>query len=218
MNICCNMFYDDKIENYGKINYEINKKYCEKYGFDIILSNSKTYTNRHSAWEKLPLLLSNISNYDYLVWIDADAYFYKDAKSIVDFININPNANFIFSNDISGKNINSGIFIIKNTQYSIDFLNKWAYDEELYVKFSFPPIWWEQAVLFHMFYQNILNIQENCILLDYGVLQHFYENDKNDKTLVHHLAGRLDNDIRYNTSKKYFNDSFYTEANIKDDK
>lgn len=198
------MFYDETIESYGKINYEINKKYCEKYNIDIILSNNnKKYTKRHPAWERLPLLLENISNYDYLIWIDADAYFYIDANDITNIINIADNYNFIFSNDIGDNNINTGIFIVKNSQYSIDFLNKWAYDEELYENNPYP-CWWDQGVLIDMYNKNIMNIKKNSICLKYGEIQHFYENDKIDKkSFIHHLAGR-NNYIRYETSKKYF--------------
>jgi hypothetical protein len=42
------LFYDN-IKNYGEINYEINKKYCEKYKLEIILSNNKKLENRHSV-------------------------------------------------------------------------------------------------------------------------------------------------------------------------
>ena len=197
------MFYDDNIKNYGELNYQINKKYCEKYNLDIILSNEKKYNNRHSAWERLPLLLDNISKYDYLIWIDADAFFYNDANNIVDIINKNINVNFIFSNDLGNNNINTGIFIIKNTQYCIEFLTKWAYDEELYNNNPVPG-WWDQGVLINMYNNNILNIQQNSIQYQYGELQHFYEYDKlNDITYIFHLAGR-NNNIRYEKSKEYF--------------
>jgi hypothetical protein len=203
MNIGVVMFYDDSIKNYGDINYNINKLYCEKYNLKIILSNEKKYNNRHPAWERLPLLLDNISKFDYLIWIDADAFFYIDSTNIVDIINNNSNVNFIFSTDIGYNNVNTGIFIVKNSQYSIDFLTKWAYDEELYNNNPHSQ-WWDQGVLILMFNNNVLNITNNYIQLDYGVLQHFYENDKIDnKTYIHHLAGR-DNNTRYETSKRYF--------------
>ena len=202
MKICVVMFYDDKIKKYGDINYKINKKYCEKYNLDIILSNKKKYNNRHSAWERLPLILDNILDFDYLIWVDADAFFYNDANNIVDIINKNINVNFIFSNDIGDKNINTGIFIVKNSKYSIDFLTKWAYDEQLYINNPHPE-WWDQGVLIHMFNNNILNIQQNSVQYKYGDLQHFYKNDKvNNKSYVFHLAGR-NNKIRYNISMKY---------------
>lgn len=198
------MFYDDRIKTYGEINYNINKKYCEKYNLDLILSTHKELNNRHSAWERLPLLIDNISNYDYLIWIDADAFFYNDADNIVDIINENPNVHFIFSNDFGNRNINTGVFIVKNSKYSVNFLTKWLYDEDLYVNNPYPG-WWDQGVLIDMFNKNIFEIQQNSIHLDYGVLQHFYDNDKvSNKTHVYHLAGRSGYE-RYEISKKYLN-------------
>lgn len=205
MRNCVIMFYDDNIKDYGDINYNINKKYCEKYNLDIIFSNEKKYENRHSAWERLPLLLENIEKYDYLIWIDADAFFYNDANNIFDIISKNMDKQFIFSNDIGNNNINTGVFIIKNSQYSIDFLNKWAYDEELYNN-NPHPYWWDQGVLISMYNKNILDIQNNCIFYEYGVLQHFRNSELSqfsNKPFVFHLAGR-DHNMRYIVSKNYF--------------
>jgi hypothetical protein len=51
MNVCVIMFYDDNIKNYDDINFKINKKYCEKYNLDIIVTNKNTYKTRHADWE-----------------------------------------------------------------------------------------------------------------------------------------------------------------------
>jgi len=204
MNIGVIMFYDDNIKSYGDINYKINKLYCEKYNLKIILSNEKKYSNRHSAWERLPLILDNISKFDYLIWIDADAFFYNDANNIVDIINNNTNTNFIFSRDLGNKNINTGVFIVKNSHYSIDFLTKWGYDEELYKNNPYP-VWWDQGVLIGMFDNNILDIKQNSVIVDYGVLQHLGEDDKViNKTYIFHMAGR-DHYTRCEFSRKYLN-------------
>ena len=202
MNICVIMFYDDNVKFYGDINYKINKLYCDKYNLKIILSREKKYSNRHSAWERLPLMLDNITKFDYLIWIDADAFFYNDAPNIIDFINTNKNINFIFSNDFGNRNINTGIFIVKNSQYSIDFLSKWAYDEELYKNNPYPQ-WWDQGVLINMINNNVLDIKENSIKFEYDILQHFDFSDKLDKPYVFHSAGKPKY-IRYLLSKNYF--------------
>jgi hypothetical protein len=201
MKVAVVMFYDDNIKCYGDLNYTINKMYCEKYNLDFIFSNQKQYKNRHSAWERLPLLIKNLPMYDYLMWIDADAFFYKDAGNIVNIIEKNKDVNFIFSNDIGNTNINTGFFIVKNTEYSIEFLKKWAYDEQLYKK-NPKPAWWDQGVLVYMFNNNILNIKKNCVYHDYGILQHFHEIDKQKNTYIYHLAGKK-SQIRCDTSKKY---------------
>ena len=72
--------------------------------------------------------------------------------------------------------INTGCFIVKNTKYSIDFLKKWGYDEELYKNNNYP-YWWDNGVILDMFALNILDIENNCIIIDYGVLQHFIEDE-----------------------------------------
>ena len=199
------MFYDDAIKEYGDNNYAINKKYCDKYKLDIILSQEKTYQNRHASWERLPLILKHIEKYDYLIWIDADAYFYYDAGNIVDFIQEQPNDNFIFSNDMGNRNINSGFFIVKNCEYSRQFLQKWAYDEELYINNPYP-IWWDQGVLCSMIEQNILDIKNNASCHEYGIMQHFdkdYLVHSHKRPYVFHMAGRTTNE-RIIESNKYY--------------
>ena len=205
LKICAVMWYDSNISSYADINLEINRAYCKKYSIDLIVSNEKTYRNRHAAWEKLPMVLKYIRQYDYILWIDADAFFYIDAKDSKDIIRENITKSFIFSNDKGNSNINSGFFIVKNTEYSIKFLEKWAYDEKLYRKNSCPG-WWEQGVLIDMFKNNILNIQANNIYYPYGILQHFSIDPLEtfrEKPFVNHAAGQTTKE-RISISSDYY--------------
>ena len=202
MKFCILMWYDETIASYGDINYEINKIYCHKNNIELIRCNERRRSNRHPAWERIPLILKYLNDYDYVMWIDADAFFYNDANNIVDIINDNRNYNFIFSNDIGNNNINTGVYIVKNSQYSIDFLIRWLYDEDLY-KNNHYPHWWDQGVLIEMFNQNILDIKNNCIIFDYGVLQHFFEGEiLPNKSFIFHLAGQS-REIRIHHSLNY---------------
>ena len=72
------MWFDDNIKKYAENNYKINKIYCEKYNYQIIKSNSKLLVNKKPNWERIPLLLKYLDEFDYLIWIDADAHFYFD--------------------------------------------------------------------------------------------------------------------------------------------
>ncbi len=195
------MFYDEPIKSYGELNYKINKMYCDKYNIDLILSCEKKYSNRHSAWERLPLLLDNIDKYDYLMWIDADAFFFNHSPDIFDIIDKHKDKNFIFSKDTGNININTGFFIVKNCDYCRQFLRIWAYDETIYKNNTFP-YWWDQGVLINIYDQNLLNIKNHSVRLDYGFIQCF---ERKEDALIYHLAGKS-SDVRYNTSKKYLED------------
>jgi hypothetical protein len=197
------MWYDETISSYGDINYKINKAYCDKNNIELIKCNERRYNNRHPAWERIPLILKYINDYDYVMWIDADAHFYIDSKNIIDLIIENNTNNFIFSKDISVE-INTGCFIVKNTQYSIDFLERWGYDELLYENNKYP-FFWENGVILEMWQENILDIKNNSLILEYGILQHFFENELPQFSkipYIYHLAGRS-SEIRYNDSLNY---------------
>jgi hypothetical protein len=179
------------------------------------------------------LILENIHKYDYVIWIDADAFFYNDVGNIyTDIISKNINYSFIFSKDINNISINSGIFIVKNTSFSVDFLTKWAYDEELFINNPCPGHW-EQGVLNDMYIKNIMDIQSTAILFDYGFLQHFSKDEliifhkiptltlqnltprlrvapsSVKKPYIFHLAGR-DYNTRCTISKEYFYENIFS--------
>jgi len=205
MKICIMMWYDSNISNYGDINYKINKRYCNKYNIEIIKCDKRRHPARHPAWERIPLILQHITKYDYVMWIDADAHFYIDSKNIIDLISENEKYNIIFSKGIS-ETINTGVFIVKNTTYSIDFLTKWGYDAELYENNSYPQ-WWDNGVILDMYNKNILDIKNNSVIMDYGILQHMYNKELlkfKNKPYIFHLAGR-DSKFRQISSASYLN-------------
>lgn len=183
--ICVLMWYDDNINNYADKCYEINKKYCDKYGFDIIKSNKRFYKNREPHYERFPLIFNNLEKYDYVIWIDGDAHFYLDSPDISKLIERYSNYNFILSGDLHDKNIknqsinrkkssiiNSGVIIVKNSEYSKKVINHWMTSDELlergdeYYKL-------DQGIIRLYRAENINNFQKNSIVLQYGVIQRF---------------------------------------------
>jgi hypothetical protein len=204
MNVCVVMFYDKHIERFGNINYNINKIYCEKHCIDIFCENTKTQNIRSLHWEKIYTVLKYLDKYDYVIWIDADAFFYLDAPNILDIIIENNKSDFIFSNDVSNCNINTGFFIVKNSNYSFKFLEKWGYDGELYKKSESKKRWNDQEALIILFDENIFDIKSYSITYDFGILQSFSEkNHGNDYPYVMHSAGKQKNE-KLEISKKYW--------------
>jgi hypothetical protein len=189
------MWYDDAIKSYADYSYKINKMYCDKYGHTLIYSDKRLHIKRHAAWERLPMILDHLQNYEYVMWIDSDAYFYYDSGDILEIIKKHSEYDIIFSH--SGKPpykltpINSGVFIVKNTEYSYQFIKEWAYNKEYYDKPA-PNIWmgpWDQLVLSLMYNDNFLDIQNKSIILPYRVLQHFDKERNRQQSYIRHLCG-----------------------------
>lgn len=215
------MWYDDNIKEYAEINYKINKIYCEKYGYTLIKSNERLYSERKPHWERIPLLLKYIDEFDYLIWIDADAHFFIDSPPITNIIDQYPDTSLFFSEDQCCKNIkftsqlNSGVFIIKNCQYSKNFLHKWGYDNELFNLYNGNYGWNDQAILVKMYDKNIDNIVDNMVIIKYGVLQYFDKEFKlplklfglTNKGFIFHMAG-------YKTDKRKQHSNEYYETNV----
>jgi hypothetical protein len=221
------MWFDDNIKEYASINYAINQIYCDKYGYTLIKSNIRNCPKRKPHWERIPLLLDNFDNFDYLIWIDSDAHFYIDGPPILNVINNHLDKSFIFSGDTDiseNKNItceiNSGFFIVKNCEFSKEVLNKWLHDEDL---FKSPKLsnsifgtnkWNDQGVLRIMYSENILDLCNKSIIIDYAILQHFNKTDSleekiyglEDKPFVYHCTNgkNIDFNIRVKKSKEYY--------------
>ena len=162
-NIGIFMWYDNNIKDYAEINYKINEIYCNKYGYTLIKSNDKLYSKRKAHWERIPLLLKYFNEFDYLVWIDADAYFHIDSPPITNIIQEFPDKLFFFSEDrhcINTKftnQINSGVFIVKNNEQAKHILNTWGYDDDLFKLNNGKFGWNDQAILIDMYHKNIDN-------------------------------------------------------------
>jgi hypothetical protein len=181
--ICVLMWYDDNIKDYADKCYEINKKYCEMHGFDIIKSDKRYYKNRKPQYERIPLIYDNLEKYDYVIWIDADAYFYLDSPDISILIEKYSNYNFILSGDQFDYNfinqsinrketsiINSGVIIVKNSEYSKKVIQHWmTSDELLQRRHGFN----DQGIIRLYRSENINNFQKNSIVLQYGLIQRF---------------------------------------------
>jgi len=151
-----------------------------------------------------------------VIWIDSDAYFYVDSPDILDLILDYSDKCFIFSDDICKKNIweiNSGFFIVKNCPESLEILREWAWNSE-YKRLSKKIFPGEQTTLWYMYEENILNIREKSVSLEYGFLQHFNNHYGKESCLknpyhaygypfVNHYPGKK-KEYRIEESHKYY--------------
>lgn len=137
--------------------------------------------------------------YDYVIWIDADAVFRltnNNFNLLEDYLNNNKDKDFIFSADVPGYDIiNLGFFIVKSNNNSEKILNE-SLDSEFEECRMFNDWPAEQGCMIKIQKEYIKN---NGKILPVGDLQSWNKN-KYYNSLIIHLAG-IDNEKRYEIFK-----------------
>lgn len=170
-------------------------RYCNLHSYDYIFLNH--YESIYPIyWQKLELLLKEIDNCDYIVWVDSDCIFIKENIPLEYLIN---NMDIYIGYDafsISGLIMNAGFFIIKNNDNGKSFLqdcinllinNKQCQKDGNYVcSGSWAGACYEQGVMNILLkdkYKNNVKILDKNILLNIGepgnsYIHHFFGPDK----------------------------------------
>ena len=119
------------IRDYYK-NTRINHiMYSNKYNYTyyVFYENLAETVNQGESpkicWSKVKSVLNVIENHDYVMWIDADAIFTNHNIKIEDRINQYPDKDYYLTKDPKTHFINSGVMIWKNSENSLNMLNKW---------------------------------------------------------------------------------------------
>jgi hypothetical protein len=80
-------------------------------------------------WNKIRLLVEALQTYakqyKYVVWIDSDAIILDFGWKIETFIEPFPHVDIFASADIRQGLINTGVLIVRNTVWSLSFLEQW---------------------------------------------------------------------------------------------
>ena len=214
MKLAICMWYDEGVKDYADLCKQLNESYCKKNKYDFIYSDERLLPNKLPHYERYPLLLNHIKKYDWIVWIDADAFFYKDARpleTIIEHIKfshdniLSLNIRQTFSN-IPIHEINNGVFILKNTKDNIKFLKRMMYCDDIIEIAEKNHYIYDQAVFRYLYCENYENFKKNSYVVNYGVLQHFYQheiNHLNNKPFILHMAGSHQN--REEIVKNYIN-------------
>lgn len=108
--------------------------YCRIHGYDIFYNNVLLHPKMNSYWAKLPVVKAAMLAHpeaEWIWWVDSDALFtdmefklplerYKNHNVVV-----HGWPKLIYENK-SWTSLNAGIFLIRNCQWSMDFMETWA--------------------------------------------------------------------------------------------
>lgn len=106
-----------------------HENYATLKGYKYI-QYGKNFYNKDAKWEKIYILQNLLkTNAKYIFWIDGDTGFINCNKDVMDIISKYPNKDIIISGDHNFV-INSGVFVIKNTEWTKKFIDDLIYIKE----------------------------------------------------------------------------------------
>lgn len=191
-------FYTPNLK-YGVMSDEINKNYCDTFGIDFFSETdfdeiNQGRDNRSYTWYKVPLLIKMLKQktHEYVMYMDADAVFVRKNFNIIDILDENKDYDFICSADFGPDVINGGVLIFKNTDWSINFLER-IWDSTNYIsrgKYKTEP--WQDQTIFSAFL--LINQEDKSRT---KIMSHYDNNAINDhslrknKTLIYHDLSKI---------------------------
>ena len=202
MRIAVLQFYTANI-SYGPYSEEINKKYCEEKGYTYICDKDDAKIrsiseNRSLHWCKIKIVkeVLDTNNFDYILFLDADAVISDFNQNIEDFID--GSYNMIFGEDVgSHSSMNTGVFLVKNSEWSKNFLNTW---------------WESGGTYMGKDAQDILPIMEQN-LEKVGYFKEALWHEQSCITLLYRSDDEIKNNIKV-ISNRSFNHRDYGEGNF----
>jgi len=157
----CTMAIGEEYKEIVKYGQKTIKKYTEIHNYGFHDDDNLYDKKRSPAWSKILLLSKYMkTEYDYVIWIDADTIIMSPNVKIEDIIECHMDGNDILvAQDC--KLINTGVIIIKNTEWSRKFIDL-IYDQEQFIEHGN----WEQAAFIDLLQNNISNSSKHVKVLN----------------------------------------------------
>ena len=127
----CYMNIGDEYQKWTRYAKKNLQSYCKTHKYDFIEDNTVLDKSRPIPWSKLLLILKYLSEYDYLVWIDADILIMNKEIRLGSIIDKYTRKGEYTPDIICGschRMINTGMLFVKNTEFSKLFLRQVFYN------------------------------------------------------------------------------------------
>lgn len=193
--ICITTYFDDAFSAIGNLSFQTLEMYAKQHNLDAIILNN-IVSDRPLPWHKI-LIIKELfdEDYDYVIWIDADAIFVDSGKSLAEELEEGKDL-YLVKHQIDSRVVpNTGVMVIKNSIWSRIFLDM-VWEKEQYINHK----WWENAAILDMLgYHGLLdetqpdNLNQNLIGkikwlgLEWNSLPNICESDR---PIIKHYAGR----------------------------
>jgi mannan polymerase II complex MNN10 subunit len=100
--------------------------YVEKHGYHLYDESQSLDRNRPPSWSKIRAAqrLLKEERCDWVFWLDADTVVMNSSKRVEDFLPSEEGKDLIITSQ-KGGSYNAGAWLIKNTPWSLEFLDHW---------------------------------------------------------------------------------------------
>ncbi len=195
--------FGDEYRQTWKYGIESKHLYCQKWNYHFVDEDQHLDKDRPVAWSKIKLVEREMNEFtDFVIWLDADTWIMNQRHTIEEFLLCMPKDKWLMLGEDVSKNINSGVFFIKNCDESKLFL-KDVYQQTQFMNHC----WWEQQAIIHIFskykdfvqkipreYIRLFNAYDKMTDTEY-----YYK----DGDFLVHLPGRKKQIFKYNHISKY---------------
>jgi hypothetical protein len=208
-NVCVIMTGDENIRSFYEKTIQKNLNYAKKHGYDFYALIGRRLSDKKYKphFDRYQIIIDKLNNnYDYVLYIDSDAFIKSQDKSLdvyIEMLNNEPNKIILASTDCMilerKMPINSGVILIKNNEKAKQFckdvltLHPEHHFNRNYCN-KCPTKFFDQCVI-----EKLHKYHDSILLLPYGKLQKFPSsitngpcNSKSDFSkpeFIFHIAG-----------------------------
>lgn len=127
----------------GRLSDANKAAYCAKHGYTCVSGNDLVDPSRPAAWSKLLAIKHFLPDFDWVFYMDSDTFVMNASVGLEAFLD--RRYDFIATND--GNGFNSGVMLVRNTAWSLQWLQD-LWDQDQLVSGKGLPFLYEQRA-FH---------------------------------------------------------------------
>lgn len=126
------------------------RPYAERHGYELALSREIVDPSRPAPWSKIALLRKLASEYDLLLWLDADLVIVDRSVDIADELEDGRDLYLVEHKTKEGRMPNSGVMLLRGGEPTLAFLDE-VYSQTDLINHR----WWENAAICRLLGYNL---------------------------------------------------------------
>jgi hypothetical protein len=174
------------------ITRHVNVEYASSHDYVFNMSIHPPAPWAETVWGKITYLKKRLSEFDWVMWIDADAMVMNHRVKIEDLIAKCPlDTDLIISSDLHG--LNAGVFLLRNRQWSRDFLQAVDESKSEFISHKYPEQEAMDAILKDF---NGKNGDYPVSYLPQWLLNQFWLQWIPGDFIIHHSGGSVEDKVK----------------------